>query len=276
MNQNPDPSTPPPEPPPSDTPRVDALSGALYLVKSDASWYAQMRDFARELEREAAALRGEVDEWNQIAQQRACECAKWHENSKLLERLIKIQGDRDEAKLAELEATVKRLTRERDEARENAGPWRRTGFRDQWKCAECGWFGFAGNYPRHVTHAPHCSHSTTPIIERAEKAEADSTALRARVSELEADREALSVQCFLDQIDACEPEKAFWSSLDDHQSPLLLNGYPHRGEGGSTTLAYHGTKLLGISIMARDENNRTVLITIRAARQPGKEGRETL
>jgi len=74
-------------------------------------------------------------------------------------------------------------------------------------------------------------------------------------------REKVIVQRFQDQIDACSPETEFWASLNDPRRPQELDGHPHRGEGGATTLIYHGAKLVGVSVMARDPSNFTVLIT---------------
>lgn len=69
-----------------------------------------------------------------------------------------------------------------------------------------------------------------------------------------------TVQLFLDELDAMQPEIAFWNTLDDHQSPFRMEGHPHRGEGGATTACYQNGQLVGTTIRMRDEYNRTLLI----------------
>lgn len=71
-----------------------------------------------------------------------------------------------------------------------------------------------------------------------------------------------SAQLFVDQIEAMEPETAFWQSLPDKLGPVQLDGAPHRGEGGATTAIYQHGKLLGLSVCMRDEHNRTLLVCV--------------
>lgn len=88
------------------------------------------------------------------------------------------------------------------------------------------------------------------------------------------------VGTFVDEIDACTPEEAFWRALDDGGSPFRTEGHPHHGEGGSTTACFQGGKLVGITSRIRDELNRTILLRVdlreqnTTCSQPGKPATE--
>lgn len=74
------------------------------------------------------------------------------------------------------------------------------------------------------------------------------------------ERNAFTITTFLDQIDAASPEIEFWNSIKSGTCPVSMDAHPHRGEGGATTAIYEGSKLIGLTIVMRDELNRTVLV----------------
>lgn len=49
---------------------------------------------------------------------------------------------------------------------------------NEWRCRECGANVSRGSYPTHFGHEVTCSYSAAPILERAEKAEADIQRMR--------------------------------------------------------------------------------------------------
>jgi hypothetical protein len=67
---------------------------------------------------------------------------------------------------------------------------------------------------------------------------------------------------FQDQLEAAQPEQNFWHSFRNGKAPVSLEGHPHRGEGGSTTLIYLGSELVGVSTISRDPMNWTVLVCV--------------
>ncbi len=82
------------------------------------------------------------------------------------------------------------------------------------------------------------------------------------LSDMTAVRSGVLLAVVQDQIDACSPETEFWQALSSGEAPQSLDGAPHRGEGGATTLIYDGGKLVGLSVCQRDEWNRTVLVCV--------------
>lgn len=83
-----------------------------------------------------------------------------------------------------------------------------------------------------------------------------------QLNDMTAVRSGVRLAVFLDQIEAMNPETEFWQTLSSGKAPQFLDGAPHRGEGGATTLIYDGGKLVGVSVCQRDENNRTVLVCV--------------
>jgi len=65
---------------------------------------------------------------------------------------------------------------------------------------------------------------------------------------------------FLDELDACEDETSFWNSLLDGKSPSRIQGQPHKADG-STTIVYQRSVPVGITVLFRDDFNRTFLAT---------------